>query len=212
MLVITAPAGPDIRQGRARALCVAGGALSAALAWTVEVPLLGIDLNFRYGTSHTKIVAAAQVTGASLATVLLGWLLLAVLERHTAHARPRWTALALAGLAASVSLPLSVASTAATAPAAVAALAVMHLTIGAAVIPAMARTSRPHRRHDQEASRLTLNARTTVRADNPDLRDRNLELVSSRSSWAHPTRSNGLHLASSALIWPHPAGARTSCT
>lgn len=52
MLVRTAPAGPDIRQGRARTLCVAGSALAAALAWTVEVPLLGIDLNFRYGTSH----------------------------------------------------------------------------------------------------------------------------------------------------------------
>ena len=53
----TAAAVPDIRQARARALCVAGGALAAAIAWTVEVPLLGIDLNFRYGTSHTQIVA-----------------------------------------------------------------------------------------------------------------------------------------------------------
>jgi len=35
MLTITAP---DIRQARARALCVAGGALAAALVWTVEVP------------------------------------------------------------------------------------------------------------------------------------------------------------------------------
>lgn len=86
-----------------------------------------------------------------------------MLERHTAHARTLWTALALAGLAASVALPLAVASTAATAPAAVAGLAVMHLTIGAAVIPAMGRTSRPRRQHDQEASRLTLNARTTSR-------------------------------------------------
>ena len=42
MLAITAPAVPDIRQARARALCVAGGALAAAVAWTVEVPLLTI--------------------------------------------------------------------------------------------------------------------------------------------------------------------------
>jgi hypothetical protein len=50
--------------------------------------------------------------------------------------------LALAGLAASVALPLTVATTAATTASAVAGLVVMHLTIGAAVIPAMARTAR----------------------------------------------------------------------
>src|SRR5579863_198516 len=142
MLTITAPAAPDISHARARALCVTGGVLAAALAWTVEVPLLGIDLNFRYGTSHTQIVAAGQVTGASLAALLLGWLLLAVLERRTAYARALWTSLALAGLAASVALPLTVATTAATTPAAVAGLIVMHLTIGAVVIPVMARTAR----------------------------------------------------------------------
>lgn len=155
MLTITAPAVPDIRQARARALCVAGGALAAALAWTVEVPLLGIDLNFRYGTSHTQIVAAGQVIGASLAALLLGWLLLAVLEQRTAYARTLWTSLALAGLAASVALPLTVATTAATTPAAVVGLVVMHLTIGAAVIPAMARTARARRqrtRGNQQAN------------------------------------------------------------
>jgi len=142
MLTITAPVVPDIRRARARALCVAGGALAAALAWTVEVPLLGIDLNFRYGTSHTEIVAAGQVIGASLAALLLGWLLLAVLEQRTLYARTLWTSLALAGLAASVALPLTVATTAATTASAVVGLVVMHLTIGAAVIPVMARTAR----------------------------------------------------------------------
>jgi Family of unknown function (DUF6069) len=142
MLTITAPAVPGIRQARARALCVAGGALAAAAVWTVEVPLLGIDLNFRYGTSHTPIVAAGQVTGATLAALLLGWLLLAVLEQRTAHARTLWISSALAGLAASIALPLTVAATAATTAPAVAGLAVMHLTIGAVVIPLMARTVR----------------------------------------------------------------------
>ena len=143
MLATTALAVPDIRQARARALCVAGGALTAALAWTVEVPLLGIQLNFRYGTSHTQIVAVAQVIGASLAALLLGWLVLAVLEQRTTHARTLWTSLALVGLAASVALPLTLATSVATTASALAGLAVMHLTIGAAVIPAMARTARP---------------------------------------------------------------------
>jgi len=142
MLMRTAPAVPEIRQARVRALCVAVGALAAALAWTAEVPLLGIDLNFRYGTSHTPVVAVGQVTGATLAALLPGWLLLAVLEQRTAHARTLWTSLALAGLAASVALPLTLATTPATTPAAVVGLIVLHLTIGAAVIPAMARTAR----------------------------------------------------------------------
>ena len=135
---------PDINQGRTRALCAAGGALIAALAWTVEVPLLGIDLNFRFGTSHTQIIAVSQIIGASLAAVLLGWLLLALLERRTPHARTLWTGLALVGLAASLALPLAAATTTATTTSAVVGLVVMHLTIGASVIPAMARTTRAH--------------------------------------------------------------------
>jgi uncharacterized protein DUF6069 len=143
MFTIAAPAVPDIRQARARALCVAGGALAAALAWTVEVPLLGIDLNFRYGTSHTQIVAVAQVIGASLVALLSGWLVLAVLEQRTPHARTWWTGLALVGVAASLALPLTLATTVATTVSAIVGLVVMHLTIGAAVIPAMAHTARP---------------------------------------------------------------------
>jgi hypothetical protein len=49
---------PGIKQGRARALCAAGGALAAALVWIVEVPLLGIHLNFRFGTGHLQAIAA----------------------------------------------------------------------------------------------------------------------------------------------------------
>jgi hypothetical protein len=63
----------------------------------VEVPLLGIHLNFRFGTSHIQMIAVSEVIGASLA-------------------------------AATTS--------------AVVGLVVMHLAIGAAVIPAMARTAR----------------------------------------------------------------------
>jgi hypothetical protein len=132
------PAAPDIKQGRARALCAAGGALSAALVWIVEVPLLGIHLNFRFGAGHVQTIAAGEVIGVAVAASLLGWLLLALLERRTPHARLLWTATALAVLAASLALPL----TAATATSAVAGLIVLHMAVGAAVIPAMARTAR----------------------------------------------------------------------
>jgi hypothetical protein len=132
------PAAPDIKQGRARALCAGGGALSAALVWIVEVPLLGIHLNFRFGAGHVQTIAVGEVIGVAVAASLLGWLLLALLERRTPHARLLWTATALVVLAASLALPL----TAATATSAVAGLIVLHMAVGAAVIPAMARTAR----------------------------------------------------------------------
>ena len=145
MLTTTASAVPHLKQGRARALCAAGGALAAALAWIVEVPLLGIHLTVRLGpghmhtgASHIQTITIGQVIGVTVAASLLGWLLLALLERRTPHARLLWTAIALAALAASLALPLAVATTAS----AVAGLIVMHVTVAAAVIPAMAHTAR----------------------------------------------------------------------
>src|SRR5580658_6911241 len=106
-----ASAVPHIKQGRARALSAAGGALAAALAWIVEVPLLGIHLNFRFGAGHTQTIAVGQVIGVAVAASLLGWLLLALLERRTPRARLLWTTIALAALAASLALPLAAATT-----------------------------------------------------------------------------------------------------
>jgi hypothetical protein len=131
----TATAVPHIKQGRARALCAAGGALAAAVAWIVEVPLLGIHLNFRFGMGHIQTIAVGQVIGVTVAASLLGWLLL---ERRAPDARLLWTAIALASLAASLALPLAAATTSS----AVAGLIVMHVTVGAVVIPAMAHTAR----------------------------------------------------------------------
>jgi hypothetical protein len=136
-MLTTTPAVPDIKQGRARALCAAGGALAAALAWVVEVPLLGIHLNVRLGTGHIQAIAVGQVIGVALAASLLGWLLLALLQRRTPHARILWITIALAALAASLTLPLAAATTASAAT----GLIVMHLAVGAAVIPTMAHTA-----------------------------------------------------------------------
>ena len=138
MLTTIASAVPHIKEGRARALCAAGGVLAAALAWIVEVPLLGIRLNFRFGAGHTQAIAIGQVIGVTLAASLLGWLLLALLERRAPQARLLWTTIALASLAASLALPLAAATTSS----AVTGLIVMHVTVGAVVIPAMAHTAR----------------------------------------------------------------------
>jgi Family of unknown function (DUF6069) len=138
MLTTTATAVPDTKNSRTRALCTGGGALAAAFAWIVEVPLLGIHLNVRFGTGHIQAIAIGQVIGVAVAAALLGWLLLAQLEWRTPHARRLWTTIALAVLAASLALPLASATT----TSAAAALIVLHLSVGAAVIPAMAYTAR----------------------------------------------------------------------
>jgi Family of unknown function (DUF6069) len=142
-MLTTATAKPlDVNKGRTRALCAAGGALAAAAAWIVEVPLLGIHLTFRFGTGHPQTIAVGQVIGVSLAASLLGWALLVVLDRRTTRARAIWTAAATASLAASLALPLVAAVT----TSAAVGLIVMHLAVGAAVIPAMARTAGHGRR------------------------------------------------------------------
>ena len=138
MLTTAAPAVPETKQARARALCTAGGVLAAVLAWVVEVPLLGIHLNFRFGAGHTETIAIGQVIGVTVAASLLGWLLLTLLERRTTHARLLWTTIALAALTASLALPLAAATT----TSAAAGLVAMHVTVGAVVIPAMAHTAR----------------------------------------------------------------------
>ena len=138
MITTTASAVPHIKQGRARALCAAGGALTAALTWIVEVPLLGVHLNVRFGAGHVQTISIGQVIGVTVAASLFGWLVLALLERRTPQARLRWTTIALTALAASLALPLAFATT----TSAVTGLIVMHVTVGAAVIPALARTAR----------------------------------------------------------------------
>ncbi|HET7012787.1 MAG TPA: DUF6069 family protein [Streptosporangiaceae bacterium] len=141
MTTTAAIVAPGIKRVRARALCAAGGALAAVLTWIAEVPLLGIHLNFRFGAGHIQTISAGQVIGAAAAASLLGWLLLALMERRTPNARPLWIGISLTALAASLALPLAAAAT----TAATAGLIVMHLAVGAVVIPAMAYTLGPRK-------------------------------------------------------------------
>jgi hypothetical protein len=133
-----ASAGPHVKQGRTRALWVAGGALAAALAWTVEVPLLGIHLTVRFGAGNPQTIAIGQVIGVAAAAALLGWLLLAQLERRATDVWPLWTTIALAVLGASLALPLTTATT----NSAVLGLIALHVTVAAVVIPGLAHTAR----------------------------------------------------------------------
>jgi Family of unknown function (DUF6069) len=138
MITATTAAVRDVKRSRARALCAVGGAAAAAIAWSLEVPLLGIRLSIRFGGMHPQTVVAGQVIGAALVAGLLGWLLLAALDRHAPRPRAAWTVAALIVLAASLALPLAAATT----TSAAVGLVVLHLVVGAVVIPGMARTAR----------------------------------------------------------------------
>ena len=97
---------------------------------------MGIRLNIRFGGARPQTVVAAQVIGTALAAGLIGWLLLAALDRRAPRPRATWTGIALLVLAASLALPLAAATT----TSAAIGLIVLHLVVGAAVIPGMAST------------------------------------------------------------------------
>ena len=122
-------------QGRSRAIGVAGAVLAAVAVWAVAVPVLGIHLLIRFGNTAPQAVELPAVVGGSLVLSLLGLGLLVALEKLSSNARTIWTAIAMIVLAASMSLPVIAATTAAT----MSALAVMHLAAAAVLIPALRR-------------------------------------------------------------------------
>jgi len=121
----------------ARALGVVGAAIAAAAVWAIAVPLFGVQLQVRFGSGALQGVGIEAVLISSLLGSLVGWGVLALLEQRTARARAIWTGLATAGVLASLSLPLIAGATISTK----ATLAVMHLAVGAVLIPAMRRAS-----------------------------------------------------------------------
>jgi hypothetical protein len=113
-----------------RALGVGGAVVAAVIVWAVSVSILGLHLDIRFGSGAAQTIGIGFVVGATLMASLLGWALLALLERRTASARTIWTVAAVVVLVASLSLPLFAGIAASTK----AALVVMHIAAGAVVI------------------------------------------------------------------------------
>ncbi|WP_106396844.1 DUF6069 family protein [Actinocorallia populi] len=133
-----APAVRARARTRDRALAVAGSVVAAGAVWVVGEPLLGQELVVEQPGQEPRDLGAGAFLVFSLASALLGWALLAVLERATSHAARIWTAVAVAVLAVSF-LPLTgVEATGGTK----AVLALAHLAVGAVLIPVFWRTTR----------------------------------------------------------------------
>jgi hypothetical protein len=121
------------RLARTRALSIGGAVIAAVAVWVIAVPLLGLHLVVRFGDGAPETVGVDFVVGASLIASLVGWGLLAMLERRTSRARTIWTAVAIAVLLVSLSLPLTAGTTASTK----AVLAMMHVAAAAVLIPGL---------------------------------------------------------------------------
>lgn len=125
---------------RTRGLAVLGAVLAALAVWVIAVPLLGVDLRVSMspGGSDVQTVSTPFVVAASLLVSLLGWALLALLERRTARAATIWTVVAAVVLLLSLGSPLSSGTTAATKV----TLALMHIAVAAVLIPTLRSTTR----------------------------------------------------------------------
>ncbi|MBO2463898.1 DUF6069 family protein [Actinomadura violacea] len=123
--------------GGARALGVAGATGAALAIWAVGEPLLGHDLVVQQEGQQPRDLGAAAIGVFALAPSLLGWALLAALERVTPLAAQIWTAAALALLAVSFLPIISVQASGGSK----AVLALTHLAVAAVLIPVFWRTA-----------------------------------------------------------------------
>ena len=119
-----------------RTLIVVWAAVAALLIWLVQGPLTGVDLVVRNGNA-TSTVGPVAVVAVALVAGLVGWGLLALLERVTTRARRVWAVVAVVVLLLSFAGPLG-----ATTIQAKGALAAMHAVVGAILIAGLYRTSR----------------------------------------------------------------------
>lgn len=121
-----------------RAAGVALAVLGAVLVWVVVDPLLGVDLSVtKSGT--TTVVGPGLIIGMTIGASLLGWALLAVLERATSNARRIWSITAVVVLLLSFAMPFNSGEADASAQW---SLVLLHVVVGAAVIPLFARSAR----------------------------------------------------------------------
>ncbi len=118
---------------RIRAAAVGVAVLTSIMLWSVANALGGDIRVDQHNGQGPQTIGLPMIIGSALAVSLLGWGALAVLERFTPWARTIWTTLALTVLALSF---IPIIATSATVSAKT-TLALIHITVAAALIPAL---------------------------------------------------------------------------
>jgi len=126
-------AGAKTRQ--ARALTVAAAVVAAVLLWVLAVPVGGADLLTETAADNppTEVTIVAVII-STLLLGLVGWGLLALLERFTAKGRKVWTIIAAVVLVVSFAGPATATTTGG-----VVWLATMHVAVGGILIAGFTR-------------------------------------------------------------------------
>ncbi|MFV2104013.1 DUF6069 family protein [Micromonospora sp. LOL_024] len=123
---------------RVRAIGVLAAVLAAVLIWVMSVPLAGVDLAATVAQGEPPMtIGVSAVIVASLINALLGWVLLALLERTTRYGLRIWVIVAVLFTVLSLAGPFTAENGAATA-----VLALMHLAVGGVLITAMVLSAR----------------------------------------------------------------------
>ncbi|GAA3246117.1 DUF6069 family protein [Dactylosporangium siamense] len=116
-----------------RPLSIVAAAVLALIVWFIARQVAG-DLVVKSGGS-TQTVGVASVILSVVVVGLLGWGLLALLERITAKGRTIWTVIAVIFLLLSLLAPLGGLDTGTKV-----SLALLHLLVGAVIITGFTRT------------------------------------------------------------------------
>ncbi|MCD0451893.1 DUF6069 family protein [Actinocorallia sp. API 0066] len=115
-------------------------AVAAVLTWVVGDPVLGHDLVVTAPNQDPQDLGAAEILFITVASSLLGWAALAVLEKLLPrYARVTWTALALIVLLLSYVPFLNVEATTGSKV----VLGLAHVVVAAVLIPLFLRTTKP---------------------------------------------------------------------
>lgn len=123
---------------RVRASAAIGAVVAAVAVWLIADPVLGYDLEVEQSGGSTMTVSAPFVLATALVASLAGWAALAILERFTHRAGRIWAVGAIIVLVASIGMPLAASTATSTAL----ILSLMHVAVGAILIPALARSAR----------------------------------------------------------------------
>lgn len=138
--------GTSAHRRKARLVAVVGSALAATVIWALATLAMG-DLNQpSFDDRGPQPLTGAVVVIAALTCGLLGWFVIAMLERVTSHPRRLWRIIAPLALLLSLAGPLSGHGVSGNVRL---ALVLMHLAVAAILIPLLSATSSSTRASDQ---------------------------------------------------------------